>query len=71
MFHMKPRNKVIRWGQRKSHHKLQGITGAEVQLLKNFWELEEQLGIRKRPEDTFLEHIPKVTLNKKSEAASG
>lgn len=49
---------VIRYGHKSQ--KMRGMTGEEVQTLQNFWELEEQLGIRKRPEDNLLASIPAI-----------
>lgn len=51
---------VIRYGQKSK--KMRGMSGDEVRTLSQFWELEEQLGIRKRPEDNLLTAIPVVTV---------
>lgn len=53
--------RVIRCGQKREQS---GISPKDVETLRNYWALEEQLGIRKPPEDDFLNHIPQITLDK-------
>jgi hypothetical protein len=54
---------VIRHGDRRAKTKARQ-TQEELACLEGFWSLQEQLGIKKRPEDRFLEHIPQITLEK-------
>lgn len=51
------KSRVIRTGQSKSHS---GITAREVKCLRHFWELEEQLGLRAKPNDDVMKHIPRI-----------
>ena len=57
--------KVIRTGQKKTESA--GITAEQVDCLQNFWELEEQLGIRAKPQDDLLKHIPVIRRNPNAE----
>ena len=52
--------KVIRCGRRDPRKDLPQMTDEQLSCLQGFWELEEQLGIRRRPLDDFLDHIPKI-----------
>ena len=52
---LKPR--YIRCGQSKEPSQTD-----DVLMLQRFWEMEEQMGIRKKPIDTALRGIPEIIL---------
>lgn len=51
---------VIRYGQKPQ--RMRGTSDDDVRTLSQFWELEEQLGVRQKPEDNLLSIIPVVTV---------
>jgi hypothetical protein len=57
------KGRVIRCGQ--SSKKMAGISAETVACLEGFWSLEEQLGLRRKPEDDFLKHIPPIVRSNK------
>lgn len=53
-------SRVIRYGHGHRQHKMKGISAKDVNTLMNYWDYEEQIGRRQRPQDDFLKSIPPV-----------
>ena len=50
--------KVIRCGQKAQASSL--LTAKQVETLQKYWEYEEQLGLRDKPQDEILKLIPTI-----------